>query len=113
MREERWVSRARGSKGVWGRGRGRRTRGRGRIHGGGDRGREVEDELTGGTAEQRERVGVGEKRTAPTARPHRAARGGGRVSARVRQTHRRGPHVSAGRRGRARRLGRLGLTGPD
>ncbi|KAL5676848.1 hypothetical protein ACJX0J_012979, partial [Zea mays] len=34
MGEERWASRARGSKGAWGHGRGRRTRGRGRIHGG-------------------------------------------------------------------------------
>jgi hypothetical protein len=33
------------------------------------------------------------------------------VSARVRHTDRRGPPVSAG--GRARKLGRLGLTGPD
>jgi hypothetical protein len=32
MREERWASRVRGSKGAWGRGRGRRTRGRGRVH---------------------------------------------------------------------------------
>jgi hypothetical protein len=34
MREGRWASRARGSKGARGRGRGRRTRGRGRVHGG-------------------------------------------------------------------------------
>jgi hypothetical protein len=33
---------------VRGHGRSRRTRVRGRVHGGGDRGREVEDELTGG-----------------------------------------------------------------
>jgi hypothetical protein len=32
MGEERWASRARGSKGVRGRGRGRRTCGRGRVH---------------------------------------------------------------------------------
>jgi hypothetical protein len=34
MRDERWASRARGSKGARGRGRGQRTRGRGRVHGG-------------------------------------------------------------------------------
>jgi hypothetical protein len=34
MREERWTSRARGSKGARGHGCGRRTRGRGRVHGG-------------------------------------------------------------------------------
>jgi hypothetical protein len=34
MREGRWASRARGSKGAWELGRGRRTRGRGRVHGG-------------------------------------------------------------------------------
>jgi hypothetical protein len=34
MREERWASRARGSKGARGHERGRRTRGRGRVHGG-------------------------------------------------------------------------------
>jgi hypothetical protein len=34
MREERWASRARGSKGEWAHGRGRRTHGRGRVHGG-------------------------------------------------------------------------------
>ena len=34
MREERWASRARGSKGTQGLGRDRRTRSRGRIHGG-------------------------------------------------------------------------------
>jgi hypothetical protein len=34
MREVRWASRARGSKGVRGRGRGRRTRGHRRVHGG-------------------------------------------------------------------------------
>jgi hypothetical protein len=34
MREERWASMARGSKGARGRERGRRTRGRGRVHDG-------------------------------------------------------------------------------
>jgi hypothetical protein len=34
MREGRWASRARGSKGAWGRGRGRRTHGRVRVHDG-------------------------------------------------------------------------------
>jgi hypothetical protein len=34
MREEGWASRARGSKGAWGRGRGRRTCGCGSVHGG-------------------------------------------------------------------------------
>jgi hypothetical protein len=34
MREERWASRARGSKGARAQGRGRRTRGRGHVHGG-------------------------------------------------------------------------------
>jgi hypothetical protein len=38
MRVGRWVSRARGSKGVRGLERGRRTRSRGRVHDGGDRG---------------------------------------------------------------------------
>jgi hypothetical protein len=34
MREERWASRARGSKGARAHGRGRRTHGRGRVHDG-------------------------------------------------------------------------------
>jgi hypothetical protein len=34
MREERWASRVRGSKGARAHGRGRRTRGRGRVHDG-------------------------------------------------------------------------------
>jgi hypothetical protein len=34
MREERWVSTTRGSKGARGRGRGRRTHGRGHVHDG-------------------------------------------------------------------------------
>jgi hypothetical protein len=34
MREERWASRARGSKGAWGRERDQRTPGHGRVHGG-------------------------------------------------------------------------------
>jgi hypothetical protein len=34
MREERWASRAQGSKGARGRGRGRRTRSHGRVHDG-------------------------------------------------------------------------------
>jgi hypothetical protein len=34
MREERWASRAQGSKGASGLGHGRRTRGLGRVHGG-------------------------------------------------------------------------------
>jgi hypothetical protein len=43
----KWVSGARGSKGVRTCGGGRRTRGRGRVHGEGC-GREVGDGLTGG-----------------------------------------------------------------
>jgi hypothetical protein len=89
MREERWASRVRGSKGARGRGRGRRTRGRGRVHSG---------EIVGGRLEtadrwglrDRERVGTG-KRTAPTALAHRTEREreGGRAQA---CADKRGPH---------------------
>jgi hypothetical protein len=57
MSEGRWASRARGSKGARVRGRGRRTRGCGRVHGG-DRGREVEDELTCGVGETEREAGA-------------------------------------------------------
>jgi hypothetical protein len=68
MREGRWASRARGSKGAWGHGRGWRTRGRGRVHGGEIVGERLE------TADRwerrdREREHAQGKRTAPTARP--------------------------------------------
>jgi hypothetical protein len=48
MREGRWASRARGSKGARGLGRGRRTRDRGRVHGG---------EIVGGRLETADRWG--------------------------------------------------------
>jgi hypothetical protein len=77
MRERRWASWARGSKGARAHGRSLRTRGRGHVHGG---------EIVGGrlrTADrwgrrdrERERVGVGEERTAPTALAHGAEREG-------------------------------------
>jgi hypothetical protein len=63
-----------------------------------------------GLTRQRE-SGCRGKGTAHIARSHRAARGRGGVSARARQTDRRSPPVRAG--GRACKLGRLGLTGPD
>ena len=75
MREERWESRAQGSKGARAHGHGRRTRGRGRVHGW---------EIVGGrlrTADwwrrrDRERVGADGRgeRTAPTALAHEAER---------------------------------------
>jgi hypothetical protein len=72
MREGRWASRARGSKGAQAHGHGQRTRGCGRVHG---------DEIVGGRLEtadrwgrrDRERVATG-KRTAPTALAHGAER---------------------------------------
>jgi hypothetical protein len=48
MREGRWTSRARGSKGARGLGRGRRTRGREHVHGG---------EIVGGRLETADRWG--------------------------------------------------------
>jgi hypothetical protein len=48
MRERRWASRARGSKGAWELGRGWRTRGRGCVHGG---------EIVGGRLETADRWG--------------------------------------------------------
>jgi hypothetical protein len=48
MREGRWASRARGSKGARGLERGRRTRGRGRVHGG---------EIVGGRLETADKWG--------------------------------------------------------
>jgi hypothetical protein len=79
MSEGRWASRAQGSKGAPTRGRGRRTRGRGRVHGGGSWAGGW-GWLTGGLGgTERERVRG--KGTAPTDRPHRAARGREGVSA--------------------------------
>jgi hypothetical protein len=46
----------------------------------------------------------------PTERREREREG---ERAQARQTDRRGPHVSVGGRGRACKLGRLELTGPD
>jgi hypothetical protein len=79
MREGRWASRARGSKGVRGLGRGRRTRGRGRVHGGEIVGERLgTDDRWGRRGRERERVRARE--IASTARPHRAARERGGVS---------------------------------
>jgi hypothetical protein len=78
----------------------------------GDRGREIEDELAGGDGGTEREWARGE-RTAPTALAHGAARQRGREGALARQADRRGPPVSTGERGRASKLGRLGLTGPD
>jgi hypothetical protein len=72
MREGRWASRARGSKGARGRRRGG-ERADVCASTAGDRGREVEDELIGGDGgTERERARARE--TAPTGRPHRVAR---------------------------------------
>jgi hypothetical protein len=72
----KWVSGARGSKGVRTCGGGRRTCGRGRVHGEGCE-REVGDGLTGGLGRiEREReAGVRAKGTAPIGLAHWAARG--------------------------------------
>jgi hypothetical protein len=95
MREGRWASRARGSKGARAQGRGRRTCGRGCVHGG-----EIVGERLGMTDRwgrwDREREGTG-KRMAPTARPHRAAREREGERARF-GTDRRGPPVKHRRR---------------
>jgi hypothetical protein len=73
MREGRWASRARGSKGVRGLKRGRRTCGRGRVHGGEIVGERLDTGKQVGTAGQRERERARARETAPTARPHGAA----------------------------------------
>jgi hypothetical protein len=105
MSEERWVSRARGSKGERVCGRGRRTRGRGSVHDG-----EIVGERLGTTdrwgrrdrERERERGG---KRTVPTARPHREARGRGGVSAL-------GLAPTGGARLSGTECARAGLSGP-
>jgi hypothetical protein len=99
MREGRWASRARGSKGAQGLGRGRRTRGRGRVHGG---------EIVGGrlgTADRwgrrdREREGAGtrEGNSADSSAPQSSERERGSERAQV-GADRRDPPVR--RRGRA------------
>jgi hypothetical protein len=72
MREGRWASRARGSKGARAHRRGRRTRGRGRVHGG-----EIVDRRLGMAARWGWRDREGERAHAreptPTGRPHSAA----------------------------------------
>jgi hypothetical protein len=66
-----------------------------------------------GTAGQRERVGTRwGKNDADSSGPRGRERGGGE-GALARQADRQGPPVSAGGRGRARKVGRLGLTGLD
>jgi hypothetical protein len=75
MREERWASRAQGSKGARVRGRGRRTRGRGHVHG-----KEIVDERLG-TADRwgrrdRKREGAGEKNGVNSSAPQSSEREG-------------------------------------
>jgi hypothetical protein len=99
MSEGRWASRARSSKGARARGSGRRTRGHGRVHG-----REIVVERLGtadrwGRRDKERESRRGGERTAPTARPYRAARERGSERARV-GTDRRGPPIK--HRGRAR-----------
>jgi hypothetical protein len=73
MRDGKWASRARGSKGARGLGRGRRTRGRGRVHGGEIVGERLETaDRWGWRVRERERARG--KRTAPTALAHGAER---------------------------------------
>jgi hypothetical protein len=80
MREGRWASRARGSKGARGLGRGWRTRGRGRVHGG---------EIVGGRLETTDRWGRrdreggrrGEKNGADSSGPQGRERRGARAGA--------------------------------
>jgi hypothetical protein len=110
MREERCASRAQGSKGARGRGRGRSRRGGGRDHDG-----EIVGERLGTTdrwgRRERER-GIGRAReTAPTARPHRAARERGSEHARF-GADRRDPTVRHTGHASARGLGLLGWLGP-
>jgi hypothetical protein len=96
MSKGRWASRARGSKGARAQGRGKRTRGRGRVHGG-----EIVGERLGTIDRwgRRDSERARGKRTAPTARPHRAARERERGSERARVgTDRRGPPVRHRRR---------------
>jgi hypothetical protein len=79
MREGRWASRARGSKGARAQGRGRRTRGRGCVHDG-----EIVGERLGTTDRwgrwdiERER-GHGEKNGADSSTPQSSEREGGRA----------------------------------
>jgi hypothetical protein len=111
MRERRWVSRARGSKGAWAHRRGQRTCGRGRIHGG-----EIMDGRLR-TADRwgrrdREREWVHAREPAPTGRPHGAARERGGSERAQACADRRGPPVRhRGRAGAPAGLGRLGLNG--
>jgi hypothetical protein len=103
MREGRWASRVRGSKGARGLGRGQRTRGRGRVHDG---------EIVGGRLETTERWGRrvkererarGEKNGADSSGPRGRERGRGRAQA---CTDRRGPPIR--HRGRAGAVARVG-----
>jgi hypothetical protein len=115
IREDRWASRAQGSKGARAHERGRRTRGRGRVHGG---------EIVGGRLRTADRWGWwGRERESgrtrgnqrrqvwPTGQRERGGERGRsglrRQAGPARQTH------GARGRGHARKLGRLGLTGPD
>jgi hypothetical protein len=99
MSEGRWTSRTRASKGA-------QVRGRGCVHGGKIMGERLETADRWGRWD-REREGAGE-RTAPIARPHRAARERGSERARV-GVDKRGPPVR--HRGRARGLGLVGRFG--
>jgi hypothetical protein len=109
MSEGRWARRARGSKGVRGRGRGRRTSGRGRVHCGGLWARGYGRADRWGRRDRERRSGRA-RETTPTGRPHRAARErerGGSGRARV-GADRRGPpvrHRGARARACARGLG--------
>jgi hypothetical protein len=110
MREERWASRARGSKGARAHGRGRRTRGRGRVHGGEIMGERLRTADRWGRR-NRERSGRACERTAPTSLAHGAARERGRKGALV-GTDRRGPPIRHRGRGGAGARARAGLSGP-
>jgi hypothetical protein len=105
MREERWASRARGSKGARAHGRVPRTRGRGRIHGG---------EIVGGRLgttdkwrrQDRERERAHAREPTPIGRPHSVERERERGSEHAQVcADRRGPPVRHRGRAGARGLG--------
>jgi hypothetical protein len=77
MREGRWASRARGSKGAQAHRRGRRSRGRGHVHGGEIVGGRLETaDRWGRRVREREREGAGEKNDADSSGPRGRERQG-------------------------------------
>jgi hypothetical protein len=110
MREGRWASRARGSKGARVRGRGRRTRRRGRVHGD-----EIVDERLGTDdrwgRRDRER-GRGGKNGADSSAPQSSERERGERGRAGVGADRRGPHVRHRRRAGVGTRARVGLSGP-